>query len=195
MSPESARYTPASAFAEALVQVEALSRAFTSDSLHLERLALHPGPSAHDGPDSRRRRWLQRLLLLDIAYGEPTSAVVRLASDLTRDSGALRPARDLCRAILAGGEPAAESTLASELAYDAIARYTLETFRPNLIKAHALWAGPSARERNRFSSEVTAVLDRGRARLSALDEAFRNAEHAAWLLRPSERAARHPVAY
>ncbi|MCX4781805.1 hypothetical protein [Streptomyces sp. NBC_01264] len=190
--PESAGAEPASVFAEALVEIEDLARAFTSDSLRLEQLALYPGRSAGDGP-SPRKRWLERFLLLDIAYGEPTSAIVRLVSDLNRDSGALRPARDLSRAILTGAGPTVEPARGISRTYGSIARYVVDSFRPNLVKARALWAGPSAAERARLSADVTAVLDQGRGRLAALEEAFRTAEHAAWLLQTSERTARHTV--
>lgn len=185
----------AASFREALRRLEGLARAFAADTLHLERLVLcardgtgGPAGSTFTGPEAapdRQEAWRVAFLLLDIAYGEPTSAVERIATDLTREQGALRPARDLALRI---GTPGCEGPLrgaATAAAADALTRYGREVLRPNLAKCRALWRGPSAGA----APEVRAVLERGRDRLDFLEDAFRAAEHAVSQLSTEGRAA------
>ncbi|MEV7417070.1 hypothetical protein [Streptomyces sp. NPDC089919] len=184
-------------FCESLFRFMDLAHGFTADNLRLEELVLHcrtdgqeaPAPTFNTpestlGHDESRR---VKFLLLDIVYGEPTSAVIRIPADLTGDRGRLRAAWELALGIRDGAPTPAGAT---DLAQRAVAEYAVEVFRPNLARCRALWNGLPAPERALLSSDVTDVMAEVTARLNALESAFSAVDHGCWALQTADHRAR-----
>ncbi|MFI8105913.1 hypothetical protein [Streptomyces sp. NPDC086023] len=186
------------AFRDALVRFEELARTCTADSLRMEDLVLRAGRAApeatthpfHAAGSAQDRHEVRRvtLLLLDILYGEPMSAVTRITTDLTGDRGRLRPAWEFALRVRgdAGGPPAE----GVDHVHQVVVAYGRETFRPNLARCRALWSRLPAADRALLSPEVTGVMARVTEHLDALESAFSAVEHASRALRTTEHAGR-----
>ncbi|MFB7057441.1 hypothetical protein ACFCXT_30530 [Streptomyces vinaceus] len=181
------------AFSSSLFRFEQLAREFTDESLGLERMVLHsqePGQNASThtfrAPEStmtRQEIWRVKFLLLDILYGEPSSAMTRISCDLTSDHGQLRPAWDLAHRFHDAQYTGSRYPVrTADVVHGAVASYGLDCFRPNLAKCLALWTGLPSSERALLSADVTGVLDAVITRLHALEASYSAVEDSSWAL-------------
>ncbi|MFE9560018.1 hypothetical protein ACFYM0_02770 [Streptomyces sp. NPDC006487] len=188
---------PRWAFSEAVLRFGELVHAFTADNLRLERIVLRTKAeqgaiadtfSTPEQTVGHQEVWRVKFLLLDIVYGEPSSAITRITTDLTGDRGRLRPAWDLALRIREGAYGFPTSDV--DHAHRAVSEYGLELFRPNMAKCRALWNSLPAEERARLSPDVTDVMAAVSERLNAMESAFSALEHGSWVLQTSAHAAR-----
>ncbi|MET8752218.1 hypothetical protein ABZW32_19255 [Streptomyces sp. NPDC004667] len=181
------------AFCNALLRFEELAREFTRENLELERVVLHSGQAGSGRaantfkvPEStmtRQEVWRVKFLLLDIVYGEPSSAMTRITSDLTSSRGYLYNVWNLVLHLknteFDGPRPSAGTI---EAVHAAIAAYGLGQFKPNVTKCLALWTGVPEAERALLSGDVTNALNGVIARLRALEASFSDVEYNTWAL-------------